>query len=187
VAELVTPCAGLRSSFLAALLEYHEDGMHLELDETALAAPGEFARYVAALIADVETPGEPDRHAARLRGEGEPKPREGGYVPQTILWWVEGDEYLGRVGIRHRLTEQLARRGGHIGYEVRPGARRRGHATAMLAAALPIAHALGIHEALVDCDAANVASRRVVEKNGGRLLGEGEGELYFIVPTRRGA
>ena len=184
MAELVAPCAGLRSSFLAALLEYHEDGMHLELDETALAAPGEFARYVAALVADVETPGEPDRHAARLCGEGEPKPREGGYVPQTILWWVEGDEYLGRVGIRHRLTEQLARRGGHIGYEVRPGARRRGHATAMLAAALPIAASLGIELAHVDCDADNLASRRIIEKNGGRLEREEGGNLYFLVPTR---
>jgi predicted acetyltransferase len=184
VAELVTPRVGLRTSFLAALREYHEDGMHLELDETALAAPGEFARYAAALIADVEAPGEPDRYAARLRGEAEPKPREGGYVPQTILWWAEGDEYLGHVRIRHRLTEQLARRGGHIGYEVRPGARRRGHATAMLAAALPVAASLGIELAHVDCDAGNLASRRIIEKNGGRLKREEDGNLYFLVPTR---
>jgi len=40
VAELVTPRVGLRASFLAALLEYHEDGMHLELD-----IPGETRRF----------------------------------------------------------------------------------------------------------------------------------------------
>ena len=39
----------------------------------------------------------------------------------------------------------------------------------MLAAALPLAAALGIDPARVDCDADNVASRRVIEKNGGVL------------------
>ena len=38
----------------------------------------------------------------------------------------------------------------------------------MLAAALPIAQALGIDEALLTCDETNVASRRVIEANGGR-------------------
>ena len=56
---------------------------------------------------------------------------------ETVLWWVERREYLGRISIRHRLNDALLREGGNIGFEVRPGARRRGHATAMLAAALP--------------------------------------------------
>ena len=94
-------------------------------------------------------------------------------MPQTVLWWAAGDEYLGRLAIRHRLTPDLRVEGGNIGYEVRPGARRRGHATAMLAAALPLAAALGIDPAHVDCDADNLASRRVIEKNGGRLRARG--------------
>src|SRR5690242_3199976 len=85
----------------------------------------------------------------------------------AMLWWVDGDEYLGRIAIRHRLTAQLRASGGHIGYDVRPSARRRGHATAMLRAALPVARALGVDSALVTCDAGNVASRRVIERNGG--------------------
>jgi hypothetical protein len=32
VARLVTPSASLRTSFLAALAEYHAEGRHLELD-----------------------------------------------------------------------------------------------------------------------------------------------------------
>lgn len=65
---------------------------------------------------------------------------------------------LGRLAIRHRLTLQLREVGGHIGYHVRPSARRYGHATAMGRAALPVARNLGIESALLTCDITNVAS-----------------------------
>src|SRR5699024_10869571 len=81
------------------------------------------------------------------------------FVPMTTLWWTDGDAYLGRISIRHHLNERLRQIGGHIGYDIRPSARRRGHATAMLAAALPRAAALGIERALITCDADNVGSR----------------------------
>lgn len=110
-------------------------------------------------------------------------PRPAGFVACTTLWWVEGDEYLGRLAIRHRLTQHLLDFGGHIGYDVRPSARRRGHATAMLATALPIARDLGIGSALVTCDADNIGSRRTIEKNGGVLEDERGGKLRFWVPT----
>jgi predicted acetyltransferase len=67
------------------------------------------------------------RYVAAVRADGlEETPRKPGWVPQTTLWWVDGTEYLGRVGIRHRLTPALRERGGHIGYDIRPTARRRG-------------------------------------------------------------
>jgi predicted acetyltransferase len=113
----------------------------------------------------------------------EDTPRQPGRVPWTTLWWIDGDEYLGRVAIRHRLTPHLERAGGHIGYDVRPAARRRGHATAMLRAALPRAHDLGIDPALVTCDADNVASRLVIEHNGGILEDRRDGKLRFWTPT----
>ena len=134
--------------------------------------------------AAVERPGEPDFYLAELYGTPLPGEWVDGYVPQTVLWWVAGDEYLGRLSIRHRLTPHLLYHGGNIGFEVRPSARRRGHATAMLAAALPLAAALGIDPARVDCEADNVASRRVIEANGGVLDEERDGSLFFWVPTR---
>ena len=74
--------------------------------------------------------------------------------------------------------------GGHIGYDVRPSARRRGHATEMLRQALAIAHGMGIDPALITCDVDNVGSRTVIERNGGVLEDERAGKLRFWVPTR---
>jgi predicted acetyltransferase len=118
-------------------------------------------------------------HAQRL----EESPRPAGFVPATELWWVDDAAILGRVGIRHRLTPALLEVGGHIGYDVRPSARRRGHATAMLRAALIVARELGIERALLTCNVDNVGSRTVIERNGGVLEDERAGKLRFWVPT----
>lgn len=61
--------------------------------------------------------------------------------------------------IRHRLTSFLREVDSHVAYDVVP-TERRGHATAMLAALLPVAAALEIECPLLTCDAANVGSRR---------------------------
>ena len=73
--------------------------------------------------------------------------------------------------------------GGHIGYDVRPSARRRGHATSMLAAALPVARGLGIGQALLTCLNDNIGSRKAIEANGGVLDNERDGMLRFWIPT----
>jgi predicted acetyltransferase len=109
--------------------------------------------------------------------------RPEGYVASTTLWWVDDTAYLGRLAIRHRLTPQLREVGGHIGYDVRPSARRRGHATAMLRDALPIARGLGIESALITCDVDNVASRKVIEGNGGVLEDQRGDKLRYWVST----
>jgi predicted acetyltransferase len=106
-----------------------------------------------------------------------------GLVPQTTLFWAEGDEFVGRFEIRHRLTDALYEQGGHIGYYVRPSARGQGHATAMLAAGLPMAAEMGIDPALVTCDDTNVASRKVIEANGGVQIAPSGAKLRYWVPT----
>jgi predicted acetyltransferase len=106
-------------------------------------------------------------------------------VPQTTLWLLDGQEYLGRLSIRHALTDQLRIEGGHIGFEIRPTQRRRGYATVMLRTSLPIANELGIDPALLTCDATNIASRRVIESNGGRPTDTGGGTTRFWVSTSR--
>jgi predicted acetyltransferase len=181
--HLAAPDMRYHASWLEALREAHAEARHGQLDETRLEDPAEFDRFVAALRADTRRPGAVARYLAALAGT----PVEtwpDGYVPQTWLWWVAGEEFLGRLSIRHRLTPHLLVEGGNIGYEVRPSARGRGHATAMLAAALPRAAGLGIELAHLDSDEDNPASQRVIEKNGGRLERREPGVLYYVVTTR---
>ena len=132
-----------------------------------LEDPAVFAEYTDWVRADA------------LEGSSRPP----GYVPGTTLWWADGREYLGRLTIRHRLTSSLLTLGGHIGYDIRPSARRRGHATAMLAAALPVAKGLDIDPALITCNGDNVGSRKVIEANGGVLEDVRDGTLRFWTPT----
>jgi predicted acetyltransferase len=104
-------------------------------------------------------------------------------VPVTELWFVEGTDYLGTVLIRHRLTPALERAGGHIGYHVVPGHRRRGHATQMLAQAKAVCQQLGLTEILITCAEDNLASRRVIEANGGAFDRIVDGEAHYWLPT----
>ena len=174
MAELIAPDARVRESFLAAMAEFQAEGRGRPGDGTMI---GEDIR---SLLSGEDFAG----YVARIRAEAlEETPRRPGWVPCTTLWLVEGDEYLGRIAIRHRLTPALQRLGGHIGYDVRRSARRRGYATAMLRDALPVAHRLGIDPALLTCDPDNTASRKVIEHNGGVLQDELDGKLRYRVPT----
>jgi predicted acetyltransferase len=102
-------------------------------------------------------------------------------VPVTELWYTEGDCYIGTVMIRHELTPDLRREGGHIGYHVVPGYRRRGHATGMLAQACALCRTRGMRRLLVTCASDNVGSRRVIEANAGVLDSVGDGvRRYWI-------
>lgn len=76
--------------------------------------------------------------------------------------------------------------GGHIGYDIRSSARRRGHATRMLRDMLPVAHGLGIDPVLITCDTDNTVSRKVIEANHGVFEDEREGKLRFWVHAQPG-
>ncbi|WP_043264324.1 GNAT family N-acetyltransferase [Streptomyces sp. CT34] len=158
--QLITPTVRVRDSFLAAMDEFRAEGVDrsrnsgLGRELRTWCSRWQSAEGFAAYVA--------------LVGGTSPDERADGTVPMTTLWWVDGDTFLGRLTVRHRLTASLHEYGGHIGYAVRPTGRRRGHATAMLRAALPYAHReLGIDPVLVTCDDTNTASRRVIEECGG--------------------
>jgi len=176
--ELIMPHARVHRSFLAAMAEFQSEGMGGPGDDSNT---GQAIRAYASRWAD---PAEFARYLRELQDEArEHPPQHGGRVPQTTLWWVSGDEYLGRISIRHRLTARLTEIGGHIGYDIRPSARHLGHATAMLAAALPVTRSLGIDRALLTCDEDNMASRKVIEANGGVVEDKRGGKLRYWIPT----
>jgi predicted acetyltransferase len=92
-----------------------------------------------------------------------------GRVPASFLVAEVAGEIVGRASIRHALNESLRREGGHIGYCVLPGHRRRGYATEILRQSLVIARANGVGRVLVTCHDDNAGSRAVIEACGGRL------------------
>jgi len=176
--KLVLPTTHVQASFVNAMEELRSKGHGSAEDHsTAGFEIREYGNRWQVLE-------EFERYIQKLRDEETVAYAQAtGRVPQTTLWWINGDQYLGRIDIRHWLTDRLMVYGGHIGYDIRPSAQRQGHATAMLAAALPVALNLGIDPALLTCDADNIGSRKVIEANGGVLEYGKDGHLRYWVPT----
>jgi predicted acetyltransferase len=93
-----------------------------------------------------------------------------------VLWWCEGDTYLGESTIRPDLTPALGSHPypglplhlhGHVGYDIRPSARRQGHGRALLVATLREAYRIGVDPVVLSVHTDNVASLKVIEACGG--------------------
>ena len=95
----------------------------------------------------------------------------GPLVPCTNFWIIYEDEYCGRMSIRHELNDFLRLFGGHIGYEVKPSARKKGIATKALSLALDYCRdELHLHDLLLTCADDNFGSIKTIKKNGGTLI-----------------
>lgn len=163
---------------IVPLAEEHEAGLRRFVADFRAAGEEEIPGYFAAIDwphAEIVR-----RFAAWSRGEELAED----WVPCTTLFLVERGEVLGVVNVRHALTDSLRRCGGRVGYAVRPSARGRGVATAMLEHALVVLAGLGVGRALVTTDRDNPASSRVVEKCGGVFQDEIEGATPGIRTQR---
>jgi len=165
--KLTKPVVKYKSSFLGAgkeyRKEYRETGnqrleRYADLDLDKLKDENEFEKFTEKLN-------------SQAKGVGLPE----GYVPSSIFWLMEGEEFIGQVDIRHRLTPLLKETGGHIGYDIRPSKRKQGYGKLILKLALEKAKELGIKNALVTCDATNIGSKRVIEANGGKFESQVKG------------
>lgn len=163
--RLALPDYRFKESYLRALDEFHQEDLWTDLDRDFLL--NRFDDF----ISDFEK---------TRKGLGLPL----GWVPSTEYWWVEGDHFIGRIDIRHKLTSALKKFGGHIGYEVRASERGRGHGKAMLKAILPSVSTMGIKEALITCDSTNIASQKVILSVGGKFQDEILNEGHDA-PTQR--
>src|SRR5262245_48615376 len=142
--ELILPTVDLHASWLEARDEWglgtHQDGSGLHESDDVESADG-FAAWVE-----------------RLHRQSDPTtPVEEGRVHATYWWIVEDGSYLGAISLRHELNDFLFRAGGHIGYGIRPSARRRSLATFAVATVLDEARKLGLERVLITCNDANVA------------------------------
>lgn len=104
-------------------------------------------------------------------------------VPGSFLVADVRGTIVGRVSIRHQLSDFLHHEGGHVGFGVRPTYRGRGYARRMLELACAYLVDVGERPVLVTCDDDNTASRAVIEGCGGRL--EDVRERADGTPVRR--
>jgi predicted acetyltransferase len=130
-------------------------------------------RFVAELLSQAGTVRLPD-------GSEIPK------LPNRVRWLWDG-EFAGHIGLRWQagtdaLPDYVL---GHIGFAVVPWKRRRGYATEALAQMLPVAREVGLKQVQITTDTNNLASQRVIEANGGRLVGESINPRFGTEPKLR--
>jgi predicted acetyltransferase len=153
--QLIAPTVRLHAAWLEAHNEWgpglHEDGFGLHSSDD-VDSPAGFAAWVA-----------------RLTAQADPaKPVDADRVHCTYLWVIEDDRVLGAIALRHELNDRLMLLG-HIGYGIRPSARRRGLATWALGRMLGEARDLGLNQVLIVSAADNIASAKTIEHHGGVL------------------
>jgi predicted acetyltransferase len=100
-----------------------------------------------------------------------PDGRKVSRLPGYAQWLWDG-EFCGSINFRWQpgTTELPPYCLGHIGYSVVPWKRRRGYATLALKLVLPQASNEGLPYVEIVTDVDNVASRKVIEANGGKLI-----------------
>jgi predicted acetyltransferase len=139
--------------------------------------------YKAAIldaVAEMQAIGEwdisPDAFAARfddmlaeIAAAKDPTTAPPGVLPYEDFWLMEDDSWIGLLTVRLQLNEQFLHSGGHIGYVVRPSKRRKGYGRALLRLGLDKARERGLERVLLTCNQTNIASRKIIEANGGHF------------------
>jgi predicted acetyltransferase len=132
-----------------------------------------------------------DRHAddydgwlKKLENDLDADNLEPGKVPANTYFAIrESDERIvGMINIRHQLNDYLLKKGGNIGYSVRPTERRKGYATEILYLGLEKCEELGLEKVLLTCDKENIGSVKTIQAGFGVLENEVPGgELAELI------
>lgn len=88
-----------------------------------------------------------------------------------IFWLVDGDEFIGTLRLTERLSnDKRLKDNGNIGYEIRPSKQGQGYGVEILRLGLLKAREFEMKELIIECREDNIASRKIIEKNGGRFI-----------------
>ena len=153
VPELIVPTTRLHSAWLDAHAEWgpgsHEDGFGLSSSDEVRTPTG-FAAWLT-----------------RLAEQSDPaRTIEAGRHRCTYRWIVENGQVLGGIALRDGEDDYVSW-AGHVGYGIRPSARRRGLGTWALGHSLNEARAQGMQRVLAVCAVDNAASVKTIERCGG--------------------
>ncbi len=104
------------------------------------------------------------------------------FVPETYYYLWDDGRLVGEFRIRHHLTEALRTGAGHIGYSILKRARGKGYGTEGLRLTVQIAkEIIPEGEIYLRVNKDNIASQKVMKKNGARLAGEDETHLFMRI------
>ena len=106
------------------------------------------------------------------------------FVPQTIYWLYIDGKPVGYGKLRHYLNQHLLQHGGHIGYVIRPTERGKGYAKILLEKLIQESKEKGIDQVLLTCYENNMASKKVIESNGGKLENKKAGIYFYWIETQ---
>lgn len=161
--KLVWPAAEYLDGYIRALKQgWSPDNLR------PAAAQEELARIAEDPVRFVDE--QIDREAKGPRiilPDGRTVPRLPGYKQ-----WIWDGDFCGLINFRWQpgTTELPPHCLGHIGYAVVPWKRRRGYATLALKLFLPQAAQEGLRYVEIVSETSNLASRKVIERNGGELV-----------------
>lgn len=146
--KLIRPAVEFKDSYLEALAEFHKEGRYLYQDIPTLY--NGFEDFIDTLNTERGYPHQPYQDWV------EP-------VPETVVWLVKDDQYIGTVDIRHRLNWHLGKWGGHVHFNIRPSLRGIGFGSKILKKAIPIINYIGIDKALITVKPHDEAAIKVIE------------------------
>jgi predicted acetyltransferase len=91
------------------------------------------------------------------------------FAPQTTYLAIKDNKIVGFIDIRWKAVPKLLGMGGFIGYSIVPSQRGKGYGREMLKLALKEIPKTKYEKVLITCKELNIASKKVIEKNGGIL------------------
>ncbi len=153
-AKLEKPSIEHKKSYIEALREFHEEGRYTFLDIKEIE--NNFESFIEKI-----NNGKRNLHKPYADWV-EP-------VPETVLWLVKGNDFIGTLNIRHRLNWHLEKWGGHINFIIRPSMRGKGFGKKLLQKSIPYISYVGIDKALITIDPSDTGANKIVQSCGAEL------------------
>ncbi len=159
----------------------------IERKEEALEYINEFYKYNSSINGAGGLKNYTDNYEGwleKLEDDYTREPTEEKVPARTYFLIRENDnKIVGMCNIRLSLNKKLSKKGGHIGYGIRPTERRKGYNKINLYLALKICDEYGIKKVFMDADLNNPASWKTMEALGGKRIKEyyDDEKLHSIV------